>query len=54
MSLLGHRLLMLQFLTHNRPHCQVETCSLITFIIIVTYHPTVRDARFFKAMGSLF
>ena len=49
MSLLGHWLLMLQFLTHNRPHCQVETHSLIMFNITIT----VRDAEFFRATGFL-
>ena len=49
MSLLGHRLLMLQFLMHNRPHCQVETHSLIMFSITIT----VRDAEFFRATGFL-
>ena len=49
MSLLCHRLLMLQFLTHNRPHCQVETHSLIMFNITIT----VRDAEFFRATGFL-
>lgn len=49
MSLLGHRLLMLYFLVHNRPHCQVETHSLIMFNSIITF----RDAEFFRSTGFL-
>ena len=49
----GHRLLMLPFLPHNGPHCQVETRSLTAFITTVTYRLTVRDAGFPGATGFL-
>ena len=49
----GLRLLMLHFLLHSGPRCQVGTHGVITFIITVTYHLTVRDAEFFKATGFL-
>ena len=49
----GHRLLMLPFLPHNGPHCQVETCSLTAFITAVTYRLAVRDAGFPGATGFL-
>ena len=49
----GHRPLMLHFLLHNGPHCQVETCSLRAFITTVTYRLAVRDAGFPGATGFL-
>ena len=51
--LLGLRLLMLHFLLHSGPRCQVGTHRLITFIITVTYCLAVRDAGFFRATGFL-
>ena len=50
---LSHRLLRLHFLLHNRPHCPAGTHSLIMFILIITYHLTVREAVFFRAAGLL-
>lgn len=50
---LDHRLLRLHFLLHNRPHCPAGTHSLIMFGLIITYHLTVRDAGFLRAMGFL-
>ena len=54
MYTLGHRLLMLHFLLYNRSRCQEGTCSLIMFIIAVTYCLVVRDAGFLRATGFLF
>ena len=51
--LFGLRLLMLHFLLHSGPRCQVGTHGLITFIITVTYCLAVRDAGFFRATGFL-
>ena len=53
MPALGHNVLMHHFLLYNGPLCQAGTCSLITFIITVTYHLAVRDAGFFRATGFL-
>ena len=53
MPALGHNVLMRHFLLYNGPLCQAGTCSLITFIITVTYRLTVRDAAFFRATGFL-
>ena len=54
MSALGLRLLMPHFLLHNRSHCQPGTCSLIVFIIAVTYCLAARDAGFLRATGFFF
>ena len=51
MSPLGHRLLILHSLLHNRPHCQAGTHSLIMSIVTFSYCLTVRDAGFFRATG---
>ena len=53
MPLLGCKLLMLHFLLNNRPWCQVGTCSLIMFIITITYHLAARGVWFFRAMEFL-
>ena len=44
---------MLHFLLYNGPRCQEGTCSLITFIITITYYLAVRDVGFFRATGFL-
>ena len=53
MPLLVHRLLMLNFLLHNRPFWQAEAHSLMMFIITVTCYLSVRDTGFFRATGFL-
>ena len=54
MYTLGRRLLMLHFLLYNRCRCQAGTCSLIMFIITVTYCLVVRDAVFLRATEFLY